>query len=559
MEHITNISIFECIHKHWIGDIYIDWNSKKFNRIESPEQNGEIILEGNKLSLNWSKWPTESLVYDPVKDMFTNEYFKIIPKGKINNSDFKIPKIIHQIWIGPMKCPEILMNTFKKQYDVTVLDDINIDLDNDKWYYILWNEEKIEKYLTIINKHQYNKNISYSGKSDILRYEILYQYGGIYFDADCICLRPIPENFLNYKLFSGYENEKKRPGLIANGILGTVKECDIMLKCIRRISSLKKLEPACNYLGPHLLTNMIGTPTNEILINPSYVFLPNWLNPDPKYSNYPNILNNPDYKNKILGNHFWGSTNSNYHECQYTEYFNKNYPGVSVLIPVYNEKLEYFKECIESIISQDFKYIMEIVIVNDGSNKIELIDYLDNLKNNNTDFIKFKIITLLNNSGIVRALNTGINECSYELIARMDSDDIMTSDRLSTQYTYFMNHNIDVLGTGITMFYENGKSSKDVLHPFNITVNWIKKSKSLWFLNHPTVMFKKTVVLDSGNYIESNVAEDFDLWIRILKKGYIIYNLSKICLKYRRTNNNLTRKNLDKHAINRMIEKINNL
>jgi hypothetical protein len=558
MDHITNISIFKCIHKHWIDDIYIDWYNNKFNRIESPTQNGEISLEGNNLKLKWYKWPVENLIYNRDKDMFTNEYFKIIPKGRVNNSNFKIPKIIHQIWIGPKKRPEILMKTFKKQYNPIILDNPNINLTEDRWYYILWDEEKIEKYLTIVNRHQYNKNITYNGKSDILRYEILYQYGGIYFDADCICFKKIPEHFLSYKLFSVYENEKKRPGLIANGILGSVKECDIMIKCIKKISGLKKLEPACNYLGPYLLTDMIGK-SNNILINPSYVFLPTWLNPDSKYSAYPNVLNNPEFKNQILGNHFWGSTNSNYNECQYTKYFNENYPGISILIPVYNENVDYFKECIDSILKQDFKYIMEVIIVNDGSNKIELINYLNYLNQQNTDFIKFKVITLQNNSGIAKALNTGILECSFDLIARMDSDDIMTNDRISTQYTYFMNQNVDVLGTGITMFYENGKSSKNILHPYNITVDWLKKSKTLWFLNHPTVMFKKSVVLESGNYIDSNVAEDFDLWIRILKKKYIIHNLSKICLKYRRTNNNLTRKNLDKHAINRMIEKINNL
>ena len=64
-------------------------------------------------------------------------------------------------------------------------------------------------------------------------------------------------------------------------------------------------------------------------------------------------------------------------------------------------------------------------------------------------------------------------------------------------------------------------------------------------------MFKKKIVIDSSNYLDSDVPEDFDLWIRILKNGYIIHNLSNICLKYRRNSNNLS-KPLSKDVIDKM-------
>ena len=60
--------------------------------------------------------------------------------------------------------------------------------------------------------------------SSIKLSEILYKYGGIYIDADSICIEPI-DNLLNkYKAFATYENELTRKGLVANGNMGFLKE-----------------------------------------------------------------------------------------------------------------------------------------------------------------------------------------------------------------------------------------------------------------------------------------------------------------------------------------------
>ena len=89
-----------------------------------------------------------------------------------------IPKIIHQIWIGPKKRPDIWMDTFKIDYIKK----------NPDYKYILWNEENIDPLFEDfpIYKQVYNLERSYNGKSDILRYLILYVHGGIYVDADSV-------------------------------------------------------------------------------------------------------------------------------------------------------------------------------------------------------------------------------------------------------------------------------------------------------------------------------------------------------------------------------------
>ena len=85
--------------------------------------------------------------------------------------------------------------------------------------------------------------------------------------------------------------------------------------------------------------------------------------------------------------------------------------------------------------------------------------------------------------------------------------------------------------------HDTGKVRENKIHPEIINSRYVKSKKSLWFLNHPTVMFKKDIILECGNYkdYKADIPEDFDLWIRVLKKGFKISNLNQILLKYRRT------------------------
>ena len=547
-------SRYNCNHKYWKDHMYIDWDQKKFNRIKILSDVGTIKIKENKLHLNWKKWGEEILKYNEITHQFNNKILVLTPIIQFN----KIPKLIHQIWIGPKTKPEFLMNTFIKIHNAKVINDPSEYKDDNKWYYMNWDETMIHKLIDLKNKHQYNKQIDFAGKSDIARYEILYKYGGIYMDADCICIKSIPDNFLDYDFFSVYENEKRRPGLIANGIMGSLKNSIILENCISTITPIKKIKPSCKYLGPHLLTNIINRNKNlNICIHPSYIFLPLWLNPKIEYTKYPNVLNDAKFNTQIICNHLWTTTKNKFNEDIYKHFFYENYPGISVLMPVYNEQINIFKKCVDSIFNQNFKYIIELVIINDGSNK-EIYDYLNTLHKCKNQYLIIKIINLDENKGINNALKIGILECKYELIARMDSDDIMYPNRLKKQYNYFQNNKVDVLGTAIHMFYDNGKKSKNILHPRVIDINFVKTNKSLWFLNHPTVMFKKSIVLDSGNYLDNDIPEDFDLWIRILKKGYIIHNLKDICLKYRRNSNNLS-KSLSREIVNKMTQLIKSI
>jgi mannosyltransferase OCH1-like enzyme len=142
---------------------------------------------------------------------------------KIENKS--IPKIIHQIWLGPRPIPKLWTDTwiiFCKKYN---------------WKYYLWTDKHIEKF-KLKNKKEYDNAKSFQQKSDILRYEILYHYGGIYLDVDMIWLGLDLEKYLKLKNFIGVQEPYStyypvigRPYL-ANGFLGTSKKHPILKRCI---------------------------------------------------------------------------------------------------------------------------------------------------------------------------------------------------------------------------------------------------------------------------------------------------------------------------------------
>lgn len=117
------------------------------------------------------------------------------------------------------------------------------------------------------------------------------------------------------------------------------------------------------------------------------------------------------------------------------------------------ENPKYLDVALNSIINQTI-LPNEIVIVKDG----KLTDDLDSIINKYSKKYSdlFKIISLKENIGLGKALSIGILSCKYDLIARMDSDDICKEDRFEKQINLYRdNRNIDLVGSYISEFETN--------------------------------------------------------------------------------------------------------
>lgn len=196
----------------------------------------------------------------------------------------------------------------------------------------------------------------------------------------------------------------------------------------------------------------------------------------------------------------------------------------SVLMSLYiKEKPEYFRACMESILSQT---VMpdEIVIVKDGPVTEELDAVLNEYVCKNPSL--YTIVPLETNRGLGLALAEGILHCKHELVARMDTDDICRKDRFELQLAEFQkNPELDVCGSHISEF-EDTPDQIVAKRTVPITDAEIKKyQKRRDGFNHMTVMYKKSKVLEAGNYQSCMLMEDTYLWVRMILAGATFMNI----------------------------------
>lgn len=441
-----------------------------------------------------------------------------------------IPKIIHQLWIGTKPAPISLMNTWKEQHP--------------DFEYIFWNEDEfIKRNMTFECQKKIDEIEEINGKADILRWEILYKYGGVFLDADSICIEPIDDELLNKKCFAGWEQEEVRKGLIATGTMGFPPNHPLTKAAIEwikknEVSQLKSGCMAWQSVGPGLLTRMYNTGKfKDLHIFPSYTFLPIHLT-GMEYNGH----------GKIYAFQAWGSTKRSYdtmNSLVLPEKYLKPNKSVSVLVSSYNTKLLYIKECLDSIKHQIGEFNIELVWINDGSDKLStelLKKCLESFKTT-TRFTNIIYEENETNMGIGYSLNKGIQLCNNEIIIKMDSDDIMVSDRIIKQLTFMENNpHIQVCGGQVAFFKDNIKTIfGKTKHP---SISWdeYKFIKSHWISNHPTLCYRKSAILEAGNYdiTKSRMTEDFEITLRLLKKCKYLYNFEDLLLYYRFHENQVT-------------------
>lgn len=221
----------------------------------------------------------------------------------------------------------------------------------------------------------------------------------------------------------------------------------------------------------------------------------------------------------------------------------------SVLISIYNkERPKYLSRALKSIWDDQILKPNEIVLVKDGPLSDDLETVIRNWSNRLKS--KIKVVNINVNSGLGIALRTGLNECSHDIIARMDADDVSLPHRFSSQISYLnKNKHIELLGAHISEFNttENETNNSRIVPLGHEKI--IQKSKFLNPFNHPVVMFRKSSVLAAGNYIDLIGFEDYFLWVRMIKNGSQFANIDETLLLMR-TNDMIRRRSGFKYAYN---------
>ena len=317
----------------------------------------------NKINLNSDKlkfYKLHQLISDNNQNKITvyNNYQKNL---KIENptsisyiSNSKIPKIIHFVWIGNNQFPNqyyLFLNSWIDKYpDFT---------------FCFWNEHNL---FTLLNQDIFDESITYAQKSDIARYEILYNYGGIYVDADFYSIKNIEELLNNIDIFSGFESDD----FIAIGLMGFNKYNRYLKNLILYIElnyHLNKNNNIPNQTGPVYFTNFyknyIKNYKNYKFFEPSYFY--NYSFQD-KNNKLPIIFNENNYCYHNWG-YSWDLSKNHTRFCYY--YLLKyifNYQINSNLSPQKNELTN---------LNDLSKYYQNIIFYSKNNSKNEKINIIN--------------------------------------------------------------------------------------------------------------------------------------------------------------------------------------
>lgn len=210
---------------------------------------------------------------------------------------------------------------------------------------------------------------------------------------------------------------------------------------------------------------------------------------------------------------------------------------VSVIMGVYNEEAEWLKKSISSILSQTYKNLEFIIILDNPSNE----DLKKIIKSEAEKDKRIKFHINKKNLGLIQTLNIGIGLATGKYIARMDADDIAIKNRLELQVK-FLENNLDIaLVGGLNEYIDENENTipvKDERFYRNHEIKEFLKYSNAF--SHPTIMIRREVIEKIGGYRNVLYAEDYDLILNLVSSGYEVANIDKVLLKYRVRDNGIS-------------------
>lgn len=203
--------------------------------------------------------------------------------------------------------------------------------------------------------------------------------------------------------------------------------------------------------------------------------------------------------------------------------------GISVLMAVCaSDEKDLFERALVSIWDGQTRQPDQIVLVQDGSVSPGIFGVIEKWQKRSD--VCLHHIVLEKNMGLAFALNTGLEHCKFNYIARMDSDDYSYPERFSTQLE-FLEASPDITVVGTFVEEDNGENENLVRRLPTQHEDLVKFSQKRNPLSHPSVMMRRSSVLDTGGYPELRKCQDFALWGKMMSQGYRFANIDRILVK----------------------------
>ena len=203
----------------------------------------------------------------------------------------------------------------------------------------------------------------------------------------------------------------------------------------------------------------------------------------------------------------------------------------SVLMSLYSKENP---TCLDQSLNSIFTQTLladEVILVEDGPLTADLYNVVEEYKKK---FLELKIVPINKNGGLGKALNEGLKHCSYELVCRVDTDDICKPNRFERQVAFMEAHpEIDVCSAAIDEFVDDIKhvTSTRVLPETHEELYHFGKRRNP--INHPASIFRKKAVEAAGSYQHFDLFEDYYLWARMMMNGARFHNIKESMLYFR--------------------------
>ncbi|RRD44529.1 glycosyltransferase [Buchananella hordeovulneris] len=211
--------------------------------------------------------------------------------------------------------------------------------------------------------------------------------------------------------------------------------------------------------------------------------------------------------------------------------------GVSVLVSTYlGDDAEQLRRALRSVTVEQTCPPSELVLVTDGPLRPEVEEVVADLgTRSRTDPVAGLSVTLVRlaaNLGLARALSAGLAHCRYDVVVRQDADDISLPTRLATQLPLIAAGK-DLVGSAIAEFETDPAEPGMIRRYPQSQADIARLMRRRDPFNHPSVVYRRSVVEQVGGYQHLALMEDYWLFARMVAAGAAAANVPEALVAYR--------------------------
>lgn len=203
----------------------------------------------------------------------------------------------------------------------------------------------------------------------------------------------------------------------------------------------------------------------------------------------------------------------------------------SLLLPTYHaDDPDHLRRAFASAVDEQTLKPDEVVLVRDGVVPPRLQSVIDELVVASP--VPVNVVNLPDNIGLGHALDAGLAACANEIVARMDADDVCLPERFAVQIP-LVAAGLDLLGSALLEFHEH---EDDIVGRRTPPLG--QQEIRTWSrfhdpFNHPTVVYRRSMVQAVGGYQDLPLLEDYWLFARMIDAGARVANVAEPLVKYR--------------------------